>query len=104
MAGSALAGPGLFVLFSHLMGVVAQVHAVEGNAAGQGLGVFSSMVLAATLDHHWWLQTLLGLLWPLLLTIGGAVLLNVKSDDCENEHKALPAKIANPCGCASQGC
>jgi hypothetical protein len=104
LAGSALAGPGLFVLFSHVMEVVDQVHALEGNAAGQGLGVFSSMVLAATWDHHWWLQALLGLLWPLLLIIGGAVLLNDNSDDCRNEHKALAPKIPNPCGCASQGC
>ena len=104
IAGSALAGPGLFIMFGHLGGIVDQVHALEGNAAGQGLGVFSSVVLSATLDQHWWLQALLGLLWPLLLIIAGAVLLNDDSDDCTSERKGIAQQMATPCGCASQRC
>jgi len=103
VAGSALAGPGLFILFGHLAGIAGEVHQVVGNAAGQGLAAFSSVVLAATLDQQWWLQAVLGLLWPLLLVIGGAVLLNDDSDACE-ESGARVAGIPNPCGCASEGC
>jgi hypothetical protein len=103
VAGSALAGPGLFIVFGHLVGIVDQIHALEGNAAGQGLGVFSSVVLSATLDQHWWFQAVLGLLWPLLLIIGGAILLNDDSDDCKDEGRASASGI-NPCGCPSEGC
>jgi hypothetical protein len=103
VAGSALAGTGLFIVFGHLVGIVDQVHALEGNAAGQGLDVFSSVVLSATLDQHWWLQALLGLLWPLLLIIAGAVLLNDDSDNCIDARRALAPGI-NPRGCASGGC
>jgi hypothetical protein len=103
LAGSALTGSGLFVMFGHLVGIVDQVHALQGNAAGQELSVFSSVVLSATLDRNWWLQALLGLLWPLLLIVGGAILLNDDSDDCKDEGGVLASGI-NPCGCASEGC
>ena len=104
VAGSALAGPGLFILFGHLVGAFDQLHGLLGNAPGEGLGVFSSVVLAATLDQHWASQVVLGLLWPLLLIIGGAILLNDGSDNRANEGRRLLSAIPNRCGCASQGC
>lgn len=104
VAGTALAGPGLFILFGHLVGAMNQLHGLLGNAAGQGLSLFSSAVLAATLDQHWALQVVLGLLWPLLLIIGGAVLLNDDSCEVANQRRTLPSAIPNPCGSASHGC
>jgi hypothetical protein len=104
LAGSALAGPGLFILFGHLVGAIDHLRGLLVNAAGQGLSLFSSVVLAATLDQHWVSQVVLGLLWPLLLIVGGAVLLNDESDDCAKEATRLSSAIPNPCRCASQGC
>ena len=102
VVGCALAGLGLFILFGHLVGMVDQVRALEGNVAGHGLSVFSSVVLSATLVQHGWLQALLGLLWPLLLVIAGAVLLKDDKEDCQDGSRRVRAAMPDPC--ASEGC
>jgi hypothetical protein len=103
-AGWVLVGPGLFILFGRLVGVVHQLRALEGNVAGQGISVFSSMLLSATLDQHWWLEAFLGLLWPLPLVISGAVLLKDETDDSPNRGKRGRAGMPDPCGCVSEPC
>jgi hypothetical protein len=84
IAGAALVGLGLFVLFGNLGGTAAQLGCPLGTTAAD-LGVLPSIVLAASqalqtyaFDRQRFLQSLLQTLvsfWPLLLVIPGAVLL-----------------------------
>jgi hypothetical protein len=77
IAGSALAGPGLLILVGNLDGAAAQLKALLGMP-GEGLGLLSSVILAAAFDQQRLLHGLLQMLisfWPLLFVIGGAVLL-----------------------------
>ena len=55
LAGSALVGPGLFVLFGHLVCAAAQLTDLLRSTSG--LGVLSSIILAASSDRHWLLQS-----------------------------------------------
>lgn len=78
IAGSALVGPGLFILFGNLDGAAVRLSHLLGPAPGEGFGVLSSVIFAASFDHQRLLQVLLELLvsfWPLLFVIIGAVLL-----------------------------
>jgi len=78
IAGSALVGPGLFLLFGNLDGAAIRLSHLLGAAPGEALGVLSSVIFAASFDHQRLCQGLLQMLvsfWPLLLVIVGAVLL-----------------------------
>jgi hypothetical protein len=78
IAGSALAGPGLFILLGNLDGAAAAFRHLLATTSGAGLGLLSSVILAASFDHQQFLQGLLQMLasfWPLPLVIVGAVLL-----------------------------
>lgn len=104
VAAWVLVGPGLFILFGHLVAMADQVRALEVNVAGQGLSVFSSVVLSASMVQHWWLRVLLHLLWPLLLVIAGAILLKDDTQDSQDEGRRVRPGIPDPCGCVSEGC
>ncbi|MBZ5655280.1 MAG: hypothetical protein LAO56_08365 [Acidobacteriia bacterium] len=78
IAGSALVGPGLFILFGNLDGAAAQLGHLLRCTPCDGLGLLSSVILAASFDHQRLLEGLVQMLvsfWPLLFVIGGAVLL-----------------------------
>jgi len=98
MAGGALVGLGLHILFGNLDRVAEQLQHMLGTPSWETVGVLPSAVLAASqavqaygLDHQEFLQTLLRMLisfWPLLLVILGTVLLR---DFFTERAKALPA-------------
>ena len=76
--GSALVGTGLFTLFGNLDRDTARLSHLLATTPGEGLGVLSSVILAASFDHQRLLQGLLQMLvsfWPLLFVSVGAVLL-----------------------------
>lgn len=78
IAGVALVGPGLFILFGNLDGAAARLNHLLATTPGEGFGVLSSVILAASFDHQRLLQGLLQMLvsfWPLLFVSVGAVLL-----------------------------
>jgi hypothetical protein len=97
MAGGALIGFGLHILFGNLDRDAAQLRHFLGSTAGEALGALPTVVLAASqgvqayaLDHQGFLLGLLRVLvslWPLLLVIAGTMLLQ---DALTDKVKALP--------------
>jgi hypothetical protein len=78
IAGSALAGPGILVLFLNLEGAAAQLSHHRGGVFGEGFGLLHLVMLAASFDHQQLVRSLLQMLvsfWPVLLVISGTVLL-----------------------------
>jgi hypothetical protein len=76
LAGSVLVGPGLSFLTGYLDAVAARWHHLLGTVPGEGLGLLSSVILAASFNPHQLLQGVLQLLSPaLLLVVAGALLL-----------------------------
>lgn len=98
IAGGALIGLGLHILFGNLDRGVVQVRHLLGTTAGDALGTLPTAVLAASqavqayaLDHQAFLLGLGRLLisfWPLLLVMAGTVLLQ---DALTDKVKASPA-------------
>jgi hypothetical protein len=97
VAGAALVGLGLHILFGNLDRVAAQLRQINGTGTEQALGILPSVVLEASQaarayssDHHGFLLGLLRMLisfWPALLVIVGTILLrNVFTE------KALPVR------------
>ena len=109
IAGSALVGPGLFILFGNLDGAAARLNHLLATPPGEGLGVLSSVILAASFDHQRLLQGLLQVLesfWPLLFVSVGAVLLRdaftenvqslVRTQQIFPEKDTKPVDLAGP--------
>jgi hypothetical protein len=99
IAGSALVGPGLFILFGNLDGAAAHLSYLL-STPGEGLGVLSSVILAASFDHQRLLQGLLQMLvsfWPLLFVIAGVVLLRAAFTEEIGTQQTLPKKRYRAC-------
>jgi hypothetical protein len=99
IAGSALVGPGLFILFGSLDGAVAQLSHLL-STRGEGLGLLSSVILAASFDHQRLLQGLLQVLvsfWPLLFVIAGGVLLRAAFTDKVRAQKNIQNQRYRAC-------
>jgi hypothetical protein len=70
IAGTALIGLGLLILFGNLDGAAAQLSGPLGNTAGEALGVLPSIILTAAsqafqacaFDHQYFLQGLFQML------------------------------------------
>ncbi len=94
-----LAGPGLFLLFGHLVDVAGRLSIALGQTASAKLEIVSSIMLAASLNLHQVTDGLIGLLWPALLVgVGTALLGDVSGDNPGHEMKRQPS---DPCvGCA----
>jgi len=85
IAGGALVALPLHILFANLDRAAAQLRHPLGTTAGEALGILPSVLLATShavqayaLDHQAFLQGLLRTLvslWPLLLVLVGATLL-----------------------------
>ncbi|PYX40812.1 MAG: hypothetical protein DMG81_05100 [Acidobacteria bacterium] len=99
VAGLALAGPGLFFLFGHLVDVAGRLGTVLGQTASAKLEIVSSIMLAASLNLHQVTDGLIGLLWPALLVgVGTALLGDVSGHNSDHEMKR---QTSDPCvGCA----
>jgi hypothetical protein len=85
IAGAALAGLGMFILYENLAGAVARLSHLLGTIPGEALGVLPTVILAASrvlqahaADHqrflHGFLRQVLVSSWPLLLVMVGTVL------------------------------
>jgi uncharacterized membrane protein len=85
IAGAALAGFGMFILYEHLADAVAWLSHVLGANSSDALGVLPAVILAVSqvlqahaATHHCLLQGLLEHMlvssWPLLLVMVGTVL------------------------------
>jgi hypothetical protein len=100
IAGAALVGLGLHLLWGNLDRAATQLSHLLGTAAGETLGVLPSAVLASSqavqayaLDRQVFLLGLLRMLvsfWPLLLVIVGTMFLR---DAVADKVKALPTPI-----------
>jgi hypothetical protein len=81
VAGSALVGPGLFILFGNLVCAATAISQYLNRTGEEGLSVLPSVIVAASVDQHWVMQALVHLFWPLLLVVAGAVLLRENATD-----------------------
>ncbi len=98
IAGSALLGPGLLILFANLDGAAVQLRHLISTPA-EGLGLLSSVILAASFNHQRLLQGLLQMLiscWPLLFVIAGVVLLRAAVTEKVGTQQTLPKKDTEP--------
>lgn len=100
VAGGALVGLGLHILFGNLDRDAAQLGHLLGASTGEALGVLPSIVLATSqlvknyaLDRHgFWLGLLQVLvsLWPLIPVMVGTIFLR---DAITEKVKTLPAPV-----------
>lgn len=107
IAGGILVGLGLYILSGNLTGDAAQLRHLLDIPAGEALGVLPSVALAASqaaqayaLDHQGFLDGLFQMLasfWPLLLVIGGTVLLRDALTDRVKELPATNKYFQNKC-------
>ena len=77
IAGSVLVGPGLLILMRNLDGMATQLKTLL-DTPGRGLGLVSTVILAASFNHQRLAQGLLDMLvsfWPALFVMVGVVLL-----------------------------
>ena len=77
IAGSAFVGPGLFVLLGTLDRAASRLTQCLDTFQGKGLGLLSSIILAASFDRQALSQGILQMLvscWPLLPIVAGVVL------------------------------
>jgi hypothetical protein len=75
IAGLALAGAGLFLLFGRVMGAADRLNRTLDQTASARMEVVSWIMIAASIDMHRLEHALLTLLWPLLPGVLGTVLL-----------------------------
>jgi hypothetical protein len=100
IAGAALVGLGIFILYENLAEGVARLSHVLGANGSEALGVLPAVILAVarvlqayTADHQRFLQGILEHMlvssWPLLLVMVGTIL---SRDAFTNNVNALPKK------------
>jgi hypothetical protein len=76
ITGSIFAAPGTVLLLGNLDALATRWRAVNGATAEQGLGLLSSVILAASFTPHQLFHSVVHLLGPaLLLVLAGGVLL-----------------------------
>lgn len=93
-AGFALIGPGLFLLFGHVVGAAGRVNHALDQTASAGLEVVSSIMLAASWSPNHLAYDLVSTLWPALLVIAGIVLLQ---NACTLDSESKSQGCADPC-------
>lgn len=89
LAGAALVGLGIFILYHNLAGIVMQLRHVfassESEALGEPLAAILAVLQAYALDHQQFLQRLFQQMWvsswPLLLVMVGTLLSRNNSTD-----------------------
>jgi hypothetical protein len=75
LAGLAIGGTGFFRLFTHLMGAIEQLTRTLDQTSPARMQLFSWILLASSLNTHSLKHDLLRVLWPLLPSLVGSVLL-----------------------------
>lgn len=94
MAGFALTGPGLFLLFGHVVGAAGRLSQLLDQTASSGLEVVSSIMLAASWSPNHLAYDLASMLWPTLLVVMGIALLR---EACTSEVNSKSQDCADPC-------
>ena len=94
VAGFALIGPGLFLLFGHVVGAAGRLNHALDQTASAGMEVVSSIMLAASWSPNHVAYDLVSMLWPALLVVAGVALLR---DACSSEGKSKVEGCADPC-------
>jgi hypothetical protein len=75
LAGLALAGMGLFLLFGRVIGEADRLSRTLDQTASAGMELVSWIMLASTVNAHRLEHALLTLLWPVIPGLVGTVLL-----------------------------
>jgi uncharacterized membrane protein len=94
VAGFALIGPGLFLLFGHVVGAAGRLSQTIDQSASAGLEVVSSIMLAASWSPNHLAYDLASVLWPALLVVAGVALLQ---DACSSEVGSKSQDCGDPC-------
>lgn len=93
VAGFALIGPGLFLLFGHVVGAAERLSQTLDQTSS-GLEVVSSIMLAASWSPNRLGYDLASMFWPALLVVMGIVLLR---EACTSEVNSKSQDCADPC-------
>jgi hypothetical protein len=75
LAGLVIGGTGIFRLFTHLVGATEQLTRTLDQTSAARMQLLSWIMLASSLNTHRLEHDLLSVLWPLLPTAVGSVLL-----------------------------
>ena len=94
VAGFALIGPGLFLLFGHVVGAAGRLSQALDQTASSGLEVVSSIMLAASWSPNHLAYDLASMFWPALLVVMGIALLR---EACTSEVNSKSQDCADPC-------
>jgi hypothetical protein len=94
VAGFALIGPGLFLLFGHVVGAAGRLSQALDQTASSGLEVVSSIMLAASWTPNRLAYGLASMFWPALLVVMGIALLR---EACISEVNSKSQDCADPC-------
>jgi len=94
VAGFALIGPGLFLLFGHVVGAAGRLSQALDQTASSGLEVVSSIMLAASWSPNHLAYDLASMCWPALLVVMGIALLR---EACTSEVNSKSQDCADPC-------
>jgi hypothetical protein len=75
LAGLVIGGTGIFRLFTHLVGATEQLTSTLDQTSGARMQLLSWIMLASSFNAHRLEHDLLSVLWPLLPSLVGSVLL-----------------------------
>ena len=88
-AGLTIASTGLFRLFTHIVGATEQVTRALNQTSAPRTQLLSLIVVASSLNTHRLGHDLLNLLWPLLPSVVGSILL-WSAASCRNKRNGQP--------------
>ncbi len=88
-AGLTIASTGLFRLFTHIVGATEQVTRALDQTSAPRTQLLSLIVVASSLNTHRLGHDLLNLLWPLLPSVVGSILL-WSAASCRNKRNGQP--------------
>lgn len=88
-AGLTIAGTGLYRLFTHIVGATEQVTRALDQTSAARTEVLSLIVVASSLNTHRLGHDLLSLLWPLLPSAVGSILLS-SAAACRSKRNRQP--------------
>ena len=75
LAGLVIGGTGIFRLFTHLVGATEQLSRTLDQTSGARMQLLSWIMLASSFNAHRLEHDLLSILWPLVPSLVGSVLL-----------------------------
>src|ERR1700739_4647337 len=94
VVGFALIGPGLFLLFGHVVGAAGRLSQALDQTASSGLEVVALIMLGASWGPDRPAYGLATMFWPVLLVVMGIALLR---EACISEVNSKSEDCADPC-------